>query len=98
MDLEKRLAGDSLHGDLAIVEDSTANLIRDFLDCVKNRKAPLCSLEDGHRSTSFAHLGNIALAAGGRIEWDAEAERITNNDAANELLSKQYREGWVLNG
>ena len=84
--MEKRLEGDSQHGDLAIKEDSTANLIKNFLDCVKSRKAPLCSLEDGHRSTSFAHLANIALAVGGRIEWDAEAERITNNEAANDLL------------
>jgi len=93
---EKILEGDSLHGDLAIKEDSTANLIRNFLDCVKSREAPLCSLEDGHRSTSFAHLANIALAVGGRIEWDADAERITNNDAANDLLHYEYRAPWTL--
>lgn len=84
------------HGDLGISENSTANLVRDFLDCVKSRKEPLCPLEEGHRSTSFAHLANIALEVGGRIEWDAEKERITNNEKANELLHYEYRKPWKL--
>lgn len=96
---EKRiLETDSQFGDLGIKEDSTANLIRNFLDCVKSREAPLCSLEDGHRSTSFAHLANIAAAVGTRIEWDAEAEKVTNNDAANVLLHYEYRAPWKLPG
>jgi predicted dehydrogenase len=90
------LESDAAHGDLAIREDSTANLIRNFLDCVKSREAPLCSLEEGHRSTSFAHLANIALETGTRIEWDAEREIITNNERANELLHYEYREPWRL--
>ena len=88
--------GDAAHGDLAIKEDSTANLIRNFLDCVKSRKQPWCSLEDGHRSTSFAHLANISLAVNKRIEWDAEAERITNSQRANRLLHYDYRKPWHL--
>jgi predicted dehydrogenase len=91
---KKVFAGDAQHGDLAIREDSTANLIRNFLDCVKSREAPLCSLEDGHRSTSFAHLANVAMATGARVEWDARTERITNNDGANDLLHYEYREPW----
>ena len=93
---ERDLKSDTQHGDLGIREDSTANLIRNFLDCVKSREAPLCSLEDGHRSTSFAHLANIALAMGTRIEWDAEAEKVTNNPAANDLLHYEYRSPWSL--
>ncbi|NIP19019.1 MAG: Gfo/Idh/MocA family oxidoreductase [Xanthomonadales bacterium] len=93
---EKAVGGDAAHGDLAIREDSTANLIRNFLDCVRTREQPLCTLEDGHRSTSFAHLANIAMATGTRIEWDASAERITNNEAANDLLHYEYREPWSL--
>ncbi len=90
------LKSDAAYGDLAIREDSTANLIRNFLDCVKSREAPLCSLEEGHRSTSFAHLANIALKTGTRIEWDAEREIITNNEKANEFLHYEYRKPWTL--
>ena len=84
------------YGDLGISENSTANLVRNFLDCVKSREEPLCSLEEGHRSTSFAHLANIALEVGGRIEWDAKNERITNNEKANDLLHYEYRKPWKL--
>lgn len=75
---------------------STAGLVRNFLDCVKSRKEPYCPLEEGHRSTSFAHLANIAWKMGQRLEWDGEKERFTNCDKANELLSYEYRAPWKL--
>ena len=76
--------------------DSTATLIRNFMDCVKSRNTPLCTLEDGHRSTSFAHLANIALATKERLQWDAEKEQFTNSKAANVLLHYNYRKPWKL--
>jgi predicted dehydrogenase len=67
---------------------------RNFLDCVKSRERPNCDVEEGHRSTSYALLANIALATRSRLEWDAHAEQFTNNDAANELLDYEYRKPW----
>ncbi len=93
----KELEGDEAYGDLGIKEDSTANLARNFIDCVKNRDTkPFCPLEEGHRSTTFAHLANISLKMNQRLEWDSESERFTNCEAANELLSYEYREPWKL--
>ena len=76
--------------------DSTSALIRNFLDCIKTRQTPLCSLEEGHRSTSFAHLANIALATKTRLLWDADKEQITNNSEANNLLHYEYRQPYKL--
>jgi predicted dehydrogenase len=76
--------------------DPTLNHIRNFLDCVKSRKPCNCPLEEGHRSTSFAHLANIALETRTRIEWDPEKEEITNSTEANQLLHYSYREPWTL--
>ncbi len=90
------LESDAAHGDLQIRENSTANLVRDFLDCVKTGADPLCTLENGHRSTSFAHLANISLEMGMRIEWDPVNERITNSEKANGLLHYPYRSPWQL--
>ena len=90
------LEGEQGHGDLQIKEDSTANLVNDFIECIKTGREPLCTLENGHRSTSFAHLANIALAMQTRLEWDPVKERITNHEKANELLHYQYREPWTL--
>jgi len=76
--------------------DSTANLVRNFVDCIKSRHTPLCSIEEGHRSTSFAHLANIALAVKDRLQWDPEKEIFTNNPEANKLLHYEYRKPWKL--
>lgn len=69
---------------------------RDFLDNVKGRRRPAADVEEGHRSTTFAHLANIALATRQRLEWDAKAERFLNSDEANALLHYEYRKPWSL--
>lgn len=69
---------------------------RNFLDCVKSRKKCNCDVLDGHLSTSACILGHIALRTKGYLEWDAKAEKITNNAAANKLLSYQYRAPYKL--
>lgn len=74
--------------------DSTPNHVRNFLDCVRTRQTPACPLEEGHRSTTFALLANIALATGSRLEWDAENEQVIQPAEANQWLSYQYRDPW----
>lgn len=96
---EKLLEAEEYKADFKLLSDgsggnSTASLVRNFLDCIKNRKQPFCTLEDGHRSTSFAHLANIALATRERLNWDASEERFTNSEAANKLLHYEYRKPW----
>ena len=76
-------------------EDLDRAHARNFLDCVKSRKRPNCDVEEGHRSTTFALLANIALATKDRLNWDADGERFTNNDKANELLDYEYRPPWT---
>jgi predicted dehydrogenase len=93
---EYHLESDKQYGDLNIREDSTARLIRNFLDCVKTREKPWCTLEEGHRSTSFAHLANMSLRTKSRLEWDAENEKVTNLKSANNLMSYTYRDPWKL--
>lgn len=77
--------------------NSTQVLVQDFLKCVQTKGTPLCPLEEGHRSTSFAHLANIALRTKQRLEWDAAAEKFTNCPEANNLLHYNYRSPWKLN-
>lgn len=80
----------------AIDGDLTRQHIRNFLDCVKSRKSCNCDLETGHRSTTFAHLANLALATQTRLNWDAKTERITNHEKANQLFDYEYRAPWKL--
>jgi hypothetical protein len=78
-------------------ESATKNVINDFLErCIDRNPQVLCTLEDGHRSTCFAHLANIAYKLGRRLEWDADREVFTNCDEANSLLHYKYRNGYKL--
>lgn len=89
--------------EIAGTDDGTGNQsmtnmhIRNFCDCIKSRNKPNCDLEEGHRSTTFAHLANISLALKQRLEWDGENERFINNNEANKLLHYEYRKPWSLN-
>ena len=76
--------------------DNTAHA-RNFLDCVKARNPKTnCTALTGHLSTSGPLIGNIALKTKSYLEWDAKAERFTNNDAANKFLQYQYRAPYKL--
>ncbi len=74
----------------------TAAHARDFLDCIKSRAKPKADVEIGHRSTTMSLLANISLVTGKRLEWDAERERITAPEEANDLLHYEYRKPWKL--
>jgi predicted dehydrogenase len=76
----------------------TADHARNFLDCVKSRKPTNCPIEVGHRSTTTTLLAKLALQRGRYLTWDPKAERVTNDDEANRLLSYEYRKPWRLEG
>jgi predicted dehydrogenase len=74
----------------------TAWHARNFLDCVRSREKCTCDILTGHLSTSATIIGHIALRTKSYLEWDAKAERFTNNAAANKLLTYQYRAPYKL--
>ena len=74
----------------------TALHARNFLDCMRTREKPNADVETGHRSTSFSLMANISLMVGERLRWDAEKERFTNSEEANQLLHYEYRKPWTL--
>ena len=41
-------------------------------------------------------LGTVAYRSGQRIEWDAENLKVKNSPAAQQLIHKEYRQGWTL--
>lgn len=70
--------------------------VRNFLECVKSRQQPVLNLKAAHHVSTVAHLGNIAYRSGQKITWDAEAERISNNEKADQFVGVQYRKPWKL--
>jgi predicted dehydrogenase len=70
--------------------------IREFLDSIKSRQPTTCNLEYGYRLTKGGLLGNIAFRSGERIQWDDAAGRVTNNNRANQFVTRKYRKPWKL--
>jgi predicted dehydrogenase len=70
--------------------------LRNFLDCIATGKKPAADIEEGHRSTRLCHLGNVAFRLGQALRFDATTETITGNAAANKLLGRTYRKGFVV--
>ena len=69
---------------------------RDFINAVKTRSRTLEDAEVGHRTTSLCQIGHIAIQVGRKLQWDPEAERFTNDETANRLLSRPMRSPWRL--
>ena len=67
---------------------------RNFLNCVKTRKACYYPAEVGHRTATLCHLGVIALRMGRGLEWDPVGERIVGDEDANRYLGRANRAPW----
>jgi predicted dehydrogenase len=72
------------------------NHMRDFLNCIRERKECIAPAEAGHRSASIGHLGRIAATLGTKLKWDPKAEKFIGNDAVNSMLTRKYRGDWKL--
>ncbi len=64
----------------------------DFLQAIETGQKPSADIEIGHHSTALLHFANISVRTGKQIEFDAAAQKITNDRQANELLGRSYRE------
>ena len=69
---------------------------QNFIESIQSRKQPVAEAEIGHRSASLCHLANIAMVTGKTLKWDPETEKITNDEAANSLVTKPMRAPWHL--
>jgi predicted dehydrogenase len=76
--------------------DATKLHAANFIDCVRSRKPPNAEVEIGHRSTTVAHLGNIAFKTGKKLHWNADTEEFIDDGEASKLLSREPRKPWNL--
>jgi predicted dehydrogenase len=89
-------------GPTNVVEEKKLNRgddehLADFIAAVRNGSRPNADIEDGHKSTMFCHLGNIAYRTGQALEIDPSNGHINGNSAAQALWSREYRNGWMPN-
>jgi predicted dehydrogenase len=90
-----RFGADAIDGDTAVGASGLDLHVRNHLDCIKRRDHNTnASMEIGSHICKFSALGNIAYRTGKKLFWDGS--RVTNDEAANDFLTKEYRSPWAL--
>ncbi|ADE53816.1 Gfo/Idh/MocA family protein [Coraliomargarita akajimensis] len=69
---------------------------RNWLDCIKNRKQPICPATVGHRTGTICQLAGIAERLGRPIQWDPKAEQIVGDADAARWQDRPRRAGYEL--
>lgn len=69
---------------------------QDWIDAIKNNRAPICDVETGHRTSSLCCLANIAYWLSRPLEWDPAKEQFVDDKKANKLLKASIRTPWRL--
>jgi predicted dehydrogenase len=69
---------------------------KDFLDCMRSRKKPICDVEIGCRSVTVCLLGNLAYWHHRRLRWDPVKEEFDGDKEANEWLDRPKRSPWKV--
>lgn len=74
----------------------SANHFGNFIDCVKSRETPIAPVEVAHRSITLAHLGNVSMLLGRKVQWNPDTERFVNDPAADRMIQRPMRSPWRL--
>ena len=68
-----------------------------FIECVRSRRQPNASAEQGHHSTLLSHLANVSWRVGNKkLAFDAKTETFVGAPEANQYLKRAYRAPWVI--
>jgi len=78
-------------------KESHGEHVKNFIECIKSRKKPACPPETGRVAALHVHMANIAARTGdSMLIWDDTANKFTNSEAANKLITPVYRSPWGL--
>ncbi|HEY2154397.1 MAG TPA: gfo/Idh/MocA family oxidoreductase, partial [Isosphaeraceae bacterium] len=71
---------------------------KNFLTAVKARDPKLLAadIEEGHLSSAYCHLGNIAYRLGRKLHVDPSTESFVNDAQADAMLTRAYRAPFVV--
>ena len=69
-----------------------------WMQCVRERRRPICDVEIGARSVTVCHLANLAYWHGKRLQWNPRTWEFEGDNAAeaNKWRSREQREKYRL--
>ncbi len=68
----------------------------DWVQAIRDGGTACSNFDYAAGLTEVGLLGNVAIRARARLEYDARRMRVTNLESANDLLRKDYPDGWIL--
>jgi predicted dehydrogenase len=72
------------------------NHMANFFECCKDRTQPISDVATHHRTMTTAHLANIAIRLGRKLNWDAQKEQIVGDNEANKWQKREQRKGYEV--
>jgi predicted dehydrogenase len=71
--------------------------LKNFVECIRSRKTPNATIEQGVMSANMINLANLSYRSGKNIlKIDSETGAILENEEAAKLDKRSYREGFLL--
>lgn len=68
----------------------------DWVDMIRNDRESDGSFIHAGPVTEAINLAAVALRAGKKVDYDTKSMKITNDEEANQYLTRTYRKGWEL--
>jgi len=75
-------------------EELDAVHVLSFLENIRNNRKPFADALNGHKSTLWMQLGNIAQRVGHTLNIDPSNGHILNDSEAMKFWSREYEKGW----
>lgn len=69
---------------------------RNWLDACKGKGTASTHFDYAGPLTEFCLMGNVALRAGKKLQFDWKTMKVTNAPEANAFVQPGYREGWTI--
>jgi predicted dehydrogenase len=68
--------------------------VSNFIETVRGTQQLNCPIEEGSKSVTLLHLGNIAWRVGRELHCNSEDGHILNDNDAMKLWQREYERGW----
>lgn len=74
------------------------NMWQNFVDTIRSgdRTKLEGDITEGHLSCALMHIANTSYRLGRSLDFDPETQRYIDDDEANEMLTRDYREPYVV--
>lgn len=71
---------------------------RNFIEAIRGQASLHADAKEAHLSSSLCHLANVATRVGRLLRFDPEGEKVADDEEANELIGRTYRDHWAVPG